>query len=332
MTGPLMVVGRETSLASGAVDLVAMARGGELVLVEFKTGPQNPDFRHSLAQLLDYGSDLWGMTFEDFERTVAVRYFRGPHCPAEALSKGCDSLETAARRVWPDATDEEWALVADQLRRGLSDGGFHYVVVAQRFAPTMERTVEYLNALAPTAAFYLVELVRFAGAGVSAFEARTILKRQRTTKRATGPTVNEAAFLESIVDDAYRAALTNLLETCRTLDLRLAWGTRGVSIRVLTSDRSEPVSIAWLFPGGGVGWMALSHLTLGYDPGPISDAARLSALLDTYVSSVAELPGAQIVGKGGLKAVMFEPEDVVRSYHAIVEAIATVVGAVGDQE
>src|SRR2546423_1917903 len=59
MTGPLMVVGRETTLPSGAVDLVALARSGELLIVEFKTGPQNPDFRATLAQLIDYGSDLW---------------------------------------------------------------------------------------------------------------------------------------------------------------------------------------------------------------------------------------------------------------------------------
>ncbi|MGD9933430.1 MAG: hypothetical protein AB7T37_06900, partial [Dehalococcoidia bacterium] len=45
MQGPLLVVGREISLASGSVDLVAVARSGELLVVEFKTGPQNPDFR-----------------------------------------------------------------------------------------------------------------------------------------------------------------------------------------------------------------------------------------------------------------------------------------------
>ena len=44
LVGPPLVVGRETSLASGAVDLLCAARGGEVVIIEFKTGPQNPDF------------------------------------------------------------------------------------------------------------------------------------------------------------------------------------------------------------------------------------------------------------------------------------------------
>lgn len=38
-SGPLMVVGRETSLPSGAPDLVAIARSGEVLVAEFKTGP-----------------------------------------------------------------------------------------------------------------------------------------------------------------------------------------------------------------------------------------------------------------------------------------------------
>lgn len=80
ISGPLMVVGRETILASGAVDLVALGRGGDLVIVELKTGPQNSEFRAALAQAVDYGADLWGMSLEEFESTVAVRYFRGTHC------------------------------------------------------------------------------------------------------------------------------------------------------------------------------------------------------------------------------------------------------------
>ena len=70
MSGPLAVIGRETTLSSGAVDLVALSRAGDLLVIEFKTGPQNADFRAALVQLVDYGSDLWGQPFETFERLV----------------------------------------------------------------------------------------------------------------------------------------------------------------------------------------------------------------------------------------------------------------------
>ncbi|MEI2811962.1 MAG: endonuclease NucS domain-containing protein [Nocardioides sp.] len=49
LPGDLLVVGRETRVASGAIDLLCLSRSGELVIIEFKTGPQNSDFRHALA-------------------------------------------------------------------------------------------------------------------------------------------------------------------------------------------------------------------------------------------------------------------------------------------
>src|SRR5262245_11370078 len=70
LTGPLLVVGRETTLPSGAADLLALAPTGDLVVIEMKTGPQNSDFRAALAQATDYGADLWQMTFDIFEATV----------------------------------------------------------------------------------------------------------------------------------------------------------------------------------------------------------------------------------------------------------------------
>jgi RecB family endonuclease NucS len=48
---PLMVVGRESSVSSGGIDLIGVVRTGEVLIIEFKTGLQNTDFRSALAQL-----------------------------------------------------------------------------------------------------------------------------------------------------------------------------------------------------------------------------------------------------------------------------------------
>lgn len=103
----MLIVGRETSLPSGAVDLVGMARNGAILVIEFKTGPQNSDFRHALAQMVDYGSHLWEMDPDDFETTVARRYFATAH--AGQASKRIESIAAAAISTWPDLTDEELA-------------------------------------------------------------------------------------------------------------------------------------------------------------------------------------------------------------------------------
>ena len=74
LDGDPLVIGRETSLASGSIDLLCLASSGDVVLVEFTTGPQNPDFRHALAQLIDYGSDLWRLSVDDFGRGASDGY------------------------------------------------------------------------------------------------------------------------------------------------------------------------------------------------------------------------------------------------------------------
>jgi hypothetical protein len=326
MTGPLLVVGRETSLPSGAVDLVAIARSGELLLIEFKTGPQNTDFRSVLAQLLDYGADLWRMSYDEFESSVVSRYLASDHCQDSRVRRKV-SLVEAAHAIWPDLSQEDSLRFKERISQQLAIGSFHYLVVAQRFARPTEQTVEYLNALTQAARFYAVELVRFAADGLSAFESRTVSK---PTRRAKDPKpieyTNEVRFLEGIEEDAYRDALRELLDGCRGLDLRFEWGSVGTSIRLPTPDRPEPLTIAWLFPPGAVGWMSLSDLNLGFDPSSAEKTPSVSDALDKYLEKVALLPAAERVKPQWLRAYRLPPDTTVRSRHQILEIFAQLTG------
>src|SRR5215207_7490934 len=109
LDGDLLVLGRETALASGRIDLLCLARSGDLVLIEFKTGPQNPDFRHALAQVLDYGSDLWGLTLEGFDKGVVQRYLNGPHC-AQRYRGASDLSDAIALSDWTLTADHQAVL------------------------------------------------------------------------------------------------------------------------------------------------------------------------------------------------------------------------------
>lgn len=325
MTGPLMVVGRETTLPSGGVDLVALARSGELLVVEFKTGPQNTDFRHVLAQLLDYGSDLWGLAYEEFESTVPARYFASGYC-RDARVRGKTSLAEAARATWPDLSDEEEARLHEQLLRQLMKGSFHYVVVAQRFTPTVERTVEYLNVAMQDARFYAVELVKFSADELSAFESRTVLKPGRRSPNG-GPTIpiDETRFLQGEKDDRYRGVLRELLEACRGQKLRFDWGSVGTSIRLPTADRTEPLTIGWLFPSGARGWYGLSDLTLGFSTKSAATVPSVQTALETYFAEVATVPGGELVNVGNLRAYHFPPQVVIQHRRQITETLANLV-------
>lgn len=263
------------------------------------------------------------MSYEEFESTVANRYFSGDHCHDTRL-RGKTSLDEAALVIWDDLSEEEALLFREQLTEQLSTGAFHYVVVAQRFTPTIERTVEYLNTAMTDARFYAVELVRFAADGISAFESRAVLKPELRSTHPERVATNETRFLEQIGDDAYRQALQELLEACRGLGLRLPWGAAGTSIRLQIPGRSQPLSVAWLFPPDVSGWMGLLDLTLGYWVDPtLSPSAK--SVLEGYVDKVAKLSGAELAKPDWLRGYHLNPDTVIHHRHQIVDILAELV-------
>ena len=328
MTGPVMVVGRETRLQSGAVDLVALARSGDLLVIEFKTGPQNSDFRAALAQLLDYGSDLWGMSLEDFEAAVAVRYFSSKDCQDEKL-KNKGSLQQAAKATWPDLSEEELEQFLETLSRQLETGFCHYVLMAQRFTNTMETTTKYLNTITPAVSFWAVELVRFTGGGMSAFETRTMFKPPSGTGRP--PRIDEENLLAQVPDAPYREALRELLAACRGLGLTLYSGAAGISIRVPVTEQPGFVSVAWLFPPEKRGYRGLRDWTMGYDES-LKLAPATLAVLENYVGSVQSLPGVEETKTPKMRVLRCSPEVVVASKDQIVNILAEVLAGLSDTE
>jgi hypothetical protein len=327
MAGPLLVIGRETSLPSGAVDLVALARSGELLVIEFKTGPRNADFRQALAQVLDYGSDLWKLSYEEFEATVPLRYFASDRCIDERVRRAT-TLEAAARAFWPDLSEDELASLKESLAASLASGAFHYVVAAQRFVPSMDKTVHYLNAVANGPRFYTVELVRFGGGKLAAVQSRALIAPQahpRGDGYTRGPSLTDAQFLATIVDESYREALRDLLEACHGLGLQVAWGSTGGSIRVTAPGSAKPLSIAWLFPTEGKYWMGLSGLSMGLDPA--SAGAALNALVgrEEYLAGVARLSGAEVLKVKNMRLYRIPVEAVVSHLSNVVEVIASLV-------
>lgn len=326
LESPLMVIGRETTLASGSVDLICLASSGDVLVIEFKTGPQNADFRHVVAQLLDYGSHLWQTTYDEFENAVARRYFTSDRCPP-GPARGKASIESVAKELW-GVDDEHFATIRDRIEEQLAKGSFRFVVAAQRFTPTMERTVAYLNDVAPQARFYAVELVRFESDGASAFEARTVLKPQTTRAAARQQTaLNERAFLDAVDDPVYRTALERLLDTARAHQLRFEWGPRGTSIRLPTRDRAEPLSIGWLFPPGAIGWMGLSYVTLGFDPKSAANTPSVLPHLHDYLKAIQEIPGAKRTRTDSLNAYTLEPDVLIPHIDKALDAMAQLVDA-----
>jgi hypothetical protein len=320
LDGDLLVVGRETSLASGAIDLLCLARSGDLVLVEFKTGPQNPDFRAALAQLIDYGSDLWGMNLADFDNGVVQRYLSG------------DSLAQAVAKTKWNLGEEELATLNARLADVLVNGDFKFVVAAQRFTQPMIKSLQYLNATSRYGQYFLVQVIRLDGSQLpaySAYSAQLVSGPARSggpgASGSTGPT-NEADFLARITEDDYRDAMKEIFAAASALGLVIYWGTKGASIRVRTPDRNEPVSLAWAFLDGDQ-FFGARHLSLGVDPGTQELVPSAKAAIRAFVQEVSAIRGARAVPTK-LDAYTFEPQAAVTAKTAVIDALEHVVEAV----
>ena len=327
LNGPVMVVGRETTLASGAVDLICVTANGDLLVVEFKTGPQNSDFRHSLAQLLHYGSDLWHMTYEVFESTVAVRYFGHSNCNDPRV-KGKTSLGEAVKSTWPELSEEEMSHFKNHLSRQLEGGGFNYVLVASSFTETVTRTLNYMNALGSTSDFFGVELVPFSGPHLSAFESRTIVKPYQQSGRSRSGTIDESRLLEQVVDERYRESLKQLLDLCHGLGLKTPWGTVGTSIRISIPNTTDLLSIGWVFPPGQAGWSGLRDVTLGVDIASASKSPSVKASIDSYMSALENLNGVEPVSAQGLHAFHLGKDEMIDLSAEVSDIIAQLVSSV----
>jgi hypothetical protein len=192
----------------------------------------------------------------------------------------------------------------------------------------MEQTIEYLNETRGAARFYAVEVVRFGADGIQAFEARTVIKpaARGTTGGGTPPdATSEGAFLDAVSDEAYRTVLREFFEVCRGLKLRSEWGTSGASFRLPTPDRTEPLTVAWVFQAAGPGWMGLRGLNLGYAAASARNTPSVAPALEQYTDAVSALHGAVAVTSAGLRAYQIPPATVVEQQGRIAEILAALV-------
>jgi hypothetical protein len=161
----------------------------------------------------------------------------------------------------------------------------------------MERTITYMNHALSSSRMYGVELVRFVGSGLSAFESRTVLKPEIKVQSSITLT-NRSRFLDQIADDDYRSALEDFLD-------------QGVSIRCPNSYRREPLAVAWLFPPGVSGWYGLTDVTAGYHASSAEQLKGADAVLNQYSIGLAAVPGGTQVAVGKVKAVRLSADRFV---------------------
>jgi len=239
----LMVVGREVSVPSGSIDLLCLTQKGTPVLVEFKKGPENSDSRRVVAQLMDYGAHLWGLTVDDFaltcSRTLTQLY-------------GTGSIQAVFERCFGAATQEDeatssWSGFQEGLGRALESGQFHYLVVTTHLDDILKQTMRYLGEVGGLN-IAGIEVDHFSDEGRHMYVPSAYTVRNRSRRPASGMTTFEA-FLQEASPDA-RPVWQDLIPMLESLEERVDWGKKGFAYHI---DLGRPFSLLWGYPNGSVG-------------------------------------------------------------------------------
>jgi hypothetical protein len=251
------------------------------------------------------------------------RFLRSGHAPEKLV--GCHDLDDAIERSGWNLDTEAIAALRERLSDVLQSGDFHFVVAAQRFTETMRTSLDYMNATMRSGRFFLVEIVQLAGKELTAHAAQVVAsppRRTSTTSRSQ-TTTDEVAFLASINDDEYRDALRDFLAGCSSLGLVLAWGSKGLSIRIQTPDRNLPLSIAWGLPET-TGWQGLKYLSAGIDRTSLARTPSVADAAERYIAAVEAIPGGR-TPNSAISARTFDASAAPAAVPALIDAMEALV-------
>ena len=131
----LLILAREFPTHSGPIDALGIDKDGEIYIVETKLF-RNPDKRTVIAQALDYGAALWKHS-GDFSQFIASLDM--------AVSKTFDTTLIAKLREFFELSEEEVAMLLENVRQNLSEGAFRFVVLMDQLDDRLKDLVIYVN-------------------------------------------------------------------------------------------------------------------------------------------------------------------------------------------
>lgn len=131
----LLVLAREFPTGSGPIDALGIDQEGNIYVVETKLA-KNPDKRHVLAQVLDYGAALW-RTYENPDDFVE----RLERAVAEAFGS---TLGDKLQDFFGGEVEDSVGLV-QMMRQNLTAGNFRFVVLMDRLEDRLKNLITFVN-------------------------------------------------------------------------------------------------------------------------------------------------------------------------------------------
>ncbi len=231
-TPPLLCIGCEVGVASGAQDILYIDQNGLLTVVETKLR-KNPEARREVVgQILEYAAQMSSWNAADVERQ-AQRFFAGKNCPESyrgvTLETALQGFLQGHQMVQQFSYEEFLQLVQTNIDRG----HFRLVIAIDEPPDPLLLTVEFVNRFSERFEMYLIQLKRFRDNAknqnifVPALFGRVASVQK---KRAQGVPWDRDRFLAQVdVKAPQRKSVLMDLIAFAELEHSVAWG-RGASI------------------------------------------------------------------------------------------------------
>ena len=146
-SGDLVAAVREFNVSIGSIDLLAFSGDGDIAVIECKLA-SNPEVKRKvIGQVLEYGSAIWGMDYEDLDQGIRDR-----------------TNKSLADFVGSEISDPEWdeELFRSNIEKHLEDGNFILVIVVDEINDELSKIIRFLNACGnPRFSFTALEMRRF---------------------------------------------------------------------------------------------------------------------------------------------------------------------------
>jgi len=229
----VVVVGRETSVPAGAIDLLLVDAEGRVIIVETKLS-RNPELRRQVvAQVLDYGASLWrtAPTLKQFEALV-LRYWQSDACQDQRV-KDAATLREGLDPIFGETRGEQWDydLFESTLSDNVSNGQHVLLVVASGLTDKLSRDLlEYVN-LCLNLPLYAVEIDVFETKGQQLIVPRGVRYGRKIPSIPTRRPTNRTAFLAACESPASEF-FARMLDEAGQKGMTIYWGSVGFSVRM----------------------------------------------------------------------------------------------------
>ena len=304
--------------ARWSVDHLIVDQDAIPTLVEVKRG-SNPEIRRSIVgQMLEYAahaSETW--TVEELRSAFQGR----------TSTRGLDpAVELAALLQEEDEPDLNgfW----DAVSTNLAAKRLRLLFVADDIPDPLAQVVTFLNAQMRDIEVLAVEIKRFGGKGAQTLVPRVIGRIAAGSPYGPGrpaPRLARESFLDGFEDENVRGVADRLLEAVKDSGGYVYYGTGGVSIRVICEIRRQHVSVAWIYPKQGIGWMRTRDFSFGAAIFEDSPPEELRAMLEPWVDQFAEDDFTEDVSSKGTKVWAVGHKAAVRHQDLLVDRLRDIV-------